>query len=238
MPPCCAGGERASNGAALGKRKAPEAPADDEPAEEAAGAAAAAAEEHADGRAGKRIATVSGAVEQPVRGQNTQQDQPETAVVAPGSKRKLGAAAAEDSEAQPALGWAGAAADSDASPAAQPRPTVRLRREQPAPATNGAAGPVSSGPSLAIGSPAPSPYRLLSPAKAGAAQLNQLPGYNFSRAAKSRRSSAVSDASTAASAGASAGSAASGSSNAAPQPLYRRKLAAPPSRLGGECCPV
>ena len=160
--------------------------------------------------------------------------------MASGSGQPAPAAAAPQPQPQPAAarakrkqagnGEIEAAAADARSPAALSRAAVRPRWEQPAAAATAApGGTTSSVGGAAIGSPAPSPYRLLSPAKAGAAPLNQLPGYHFS---KTRRSSAASDVSTAGSSGAGGdGTAASGSSL---QPPYRRKLAAPPSRLGGE----
>lgn len=132
---------------------------------------------------------------------------------APGGKRKLG----PSEEIQPA---------DERSPPAASRPSARPRHEEP----------VAQARAEAIGSPAPSPYRLSSP-KPGAAPLTQLPGYHFSRAAKSRRSSAASDVttrSTGASGAAAAGSVAAAGGQPGPQPTYRRKLASVPSRLGGE----
>lgn len=188
---------------------------------------AALAAEQPDGRAGKRVAAGDG---DPEPGPPAKRQQPSAA---PTSKRKAaeedGGQAADKQEQdggaarRPRLGGA--------SPAPLPRVAVRPRWEQaPAAAPSTSVDGVGGGSTrvgAAIGSPAPSPYRLMSHAKAGAAPLNQLPGYQFSRAARPRRSSAASDASTAASGGSAGG---------APQPLYRRKLAAPPSRLGGEPC--
>lgn len=179
-----------------------------------------------EGRGAKRLATGPAArataPAQPAAEQPAASDGGKAPPAAAGAKRK----AAGREEIEPA-----SAAASDVSPPALPRAAGRPRWEAPAPA----AGPTASGgsaPTLAIGSPAPSPYRLLSPAKAGAASLQQLPGFQFSR---SRRSSAASDVSTGASGSGVAGSRrASSGSIAAAQSLHRRKLAAPPSRLGGE----
>lgn len=152
--------------------------------------------------------------------QPARQQQP-AAAAAPAGKRKLGAAAAEEIEPAEA-----AAAAEERSPGAAPRPAVRPRREPPA----------AAAPAEPVGSPAPSPYRMMSP-KLGAAPLNQLPGYNFSKAAKLRRSSTASDLTTRTTAGSGAAGAAAGAAPASGgtlQPTFRRKLAAPPSRLGGE----
>jgi hypothetical protein len=141
------------------------------------------------------------------------QHEQDATAAAPGGKRKLG----PSEEIQPA---------DERSPPAASRPKARPRHEEP----------VAQARAEAIGSPAPSPYRLSSP-KPGAAPLTQLPGYHFSRAAKSRRSSAASDVttrSTGASGGAAAGSVAAAGGQPGPQPTYRRKLASVPSRLGGE----
>ena len=213
-------GLQASNAvpAALGKRKAPE---DDAPAEQQAAEGGGDGDE---GRGAKRLAAAGPATHapgptRPAAEQPTASGGTDAAQAAAGAKRK----AAGREEIEPAA--------SDASPPALPRAAVRPRWEAPAPA-GGPTTSTATAPALAIGSPAPSPYRLLSPAKAGAASLQQLPGFQFSR---SRRSSAASDVSTGASAsGAAGGRHASSSSIVAAQPLHRRKLAAPPSRLGGE----
>jgi hypothetical protein len=216
-------------GTALGKRKKGDEADEEEQAATAAGAAATAAslaKELADGRGGKRVATGAGPSQPAVASGSGQPPRaaatPRTQQAAAGAKRKQ----AGDGE------FEAAAADAR-SPAALPRAAVRPRWEQPGAAavTAAAAGGTSSSiGGAAIGSPAPSPYRLLSPAKAGAAPLNQLPGYHFS---KTRRSSAASDVSTAGSSGGGGGDGATASGSSL-QPPYRRKLAAPPSRLGGE----
>lgn len=219
-PPSPPAGLQASNAvpAALGKRKAPE---DDAPAEQAPEGGGGDDDE---GRGAKRLAaagpaTCAPAPARPATEQPTTSGGTDAAQAAAGAKRK----AAGREEIEPAA--------SDASPPALPRAAVRPRWEAHAPA-GGPTTSTATAPALAIGSPAPSPYRLLSPAKAGAASLQQLPGFQFSR---SRRSSAASDVSTGASgSGAAGGRRASSSSIVATQPLHRRKLAAPPSRLGGE----
>lgn len=133
-----------------------------------------------------------------------------------GSKRKLGGG----EKIEPF--------EAASSPAAEHplRAAVRPRWEQTA------GGSTLSG-GAAVGSPAPSPYRVLSPGKAGAASLSQLPGLQFS---KSRRSSAASDVTSAGSRGGAStrGAGDGGGSSGGLQPSFRRKLAAPPSRLGGE----
>lgn len=200
---------------ALGKRK--ERPDDEAPPGEAAGDAAAATEEAR--RGSKRLATAAGPSAPPQADRTLEQaadklTESSAKQAAAGVKRKP-AAGGEEIEPR--------GAGPDASPPALPRAAVRPRWEQPA----------ASGGGAAIGSPGPSPYRLLSPAKAGAASLNQLPGLQFS---KGRRSSAASDISTAGSGSGSRATAAAAPSSSASgaQPLFRRKLAAPPSRLGGE----
>lgn len=222
-PACPAAVEEASTAAALGKRKAPESAGDE--AEAAAAAAGPAEQEQPDSRANKRTVAGDDAEPRPPAKQQQQGTEPKR-------KRK----AAEDEVAKPAneQEQAGSAARKsrlgEASPALLPRVAVRPRWEQltaaaPSTSAGGAGTGGSTHVGAVIGSPVPSPYRSMSPAKPGAASLNQLPGYQFSRAARPRRSSAASDASTAASGGSAGGAA---------QPLYRRKLAAPPSRLGGE----
>lgn len=96
-------------------------------------------------------------------------------------------------------------------------------------------------PRWEAGSPAPSPHRLFSP-RAGAAQLNNLPPYDFSRQ-RPRRSSTASDASSSrlsrlsgASDGGRGGNAPGSVRKPAAPPSgqqFRRKLVAVPSRLGG-----
>ena len=227
--PLASAGLQGSGGPpALGKRKERDEEGEAPPPEAARAdggspAAPAAVRDEPEERGAKRLATAAGPAParplQPAKASEAAKQQRQQVAGALG-KQVAGGGSGKRKEAElDAAAGTSAATGNDASPPL-PRAAVRPRWEQPASSSGGAA---------AVGSPAPSPYRVLSPAKAGAASLSALPGFQFS---KSRRSSTASDAaSTAGSRGGAIG--ASGSAGGGLQPPYRRKLAAPPSRLGG-----